>query len=181
MRSKKPIAKKRWSSILIDMEVINKKKQNLKNSMRLIPYFLMIRKKLTMTVMELWIIMDREDLVDLDEDFRGDLMPQILVIFSHHFLDEECRRVDLEKRQISVRISRSDSGSLSRMRSEVRPEVSSSIVRQLVITVVANEVLPRPVSHVVGRDKYESGYRQCSVSWSRLVRVGAVLDEESEW
>lgn len=181
MRSKKPIAKKRWSSILIVMGVINKKKQNLKNSMRLIPYFLMTRKKLTMTVMELWIIMDREDLVDLDEDFRGDLIPQILVIFFHHFLDEEVVVDDLDNELISERISRSDSGYLLRMRSEARPEVSSSIVRRPVITVVGSEVRLRLARHVVDNDKYESEYRRCLVSWSRLVRVGAVLDEESEW
>jgi hypothetical protein len=135
-----------------------------------------------MIVMELWIIMGNEVAFDdLDEDFRGDLMLEIWEIFSHHFLDEEHRLVDLERELISVRISRSDSGSLSRMRSEVRLEVSSSIVRQPVITVVANEVLPRPVSHVGGRVKYESEYRPFLVSWNRLDPVGAVLDEERRW
>ena len=37
-------------------------------------------------VIELWIIMDKEDLVDLDEDSSEDLMREILVIFSLHSL-----------------------------------------------------------------------------------------------
>jgi hypothetical protein len=130
--------------------------------------------------MELWIIMDNEGLVDLDEDFRVDLMPEISVISFHHFSDEEQVLIDHERGQISVTISRSDSGSLSRMRSEVRLVVLILIVLLPVIIVVANEVLPRPVSHVVDRDKYESEYRRYLVSWSRLVHVGIVIDEESE-
>lgn len=46
----------------------------------------MSKKKLIMIVIELWIIMDKEDLVDLDEDSSEDLMREILVIFSLHSL-----------------------------------------------------------------------------------------------
>lgn len=46
----------------------------------------MNRKRLIMIVIELWIIMDKEDLVDLDEDSSEDLMREILVIFSLHSL-----------------------------------------------------------------------------------------------
>ena len=46
----------------------------------------MNRKRLIMIVIELWIIMDKEDLVDLDEDSSEDLMRKILVIFSLHSL-----------------------------------------------------------------------------------------------
>ena len=42
----------------------------------------MNRKRLIMIVIELWIIMDKEDLVDLDEDSSE----EILVIFSLHSL-----------------------------------------------------------------------------------------------
>jgi hypothetical protein len=133
-----------------------------------------------MIVTELWIIMGHEDLVDLDEDFSEGLTLEILVIFFHHFLDEEQVRIDQGREQISVRISRSGSGYPLKMRSEVRPVVSSSIVRQLVITVVANEVRPRLVSHVVDKGKYESEYRQYLVSWNRLVRVATVVDEARE-
>ena len=70
------------------MDEINKKRQNSKNSMKPIRSFLMIRKKLTMTVTELWIIMDNEDdLVDLDEGFSEDSMLGIWVTYFHHFLE----------------------------------------------------------------------------------------------
>jgi hypothetical protein len=123
--------------------------------------------------------MDNEgDLVDLDEDFSEDLMLGIWVIYSHHFSEV----VDDEHRgdQMSVRISRSDSGYPSKMRSGDQLGVSSSTVRRPVITVVGSEVRPRPVSHVVDKDKYENEYRRFLASWNRLVRVGAVVDEENE-
>ena len=71
-------------------------------------YFLMSKKKLTTIVMELWIIMDKEDLVGLDEDSSEDSMQVILVIFSLHFLvavwvDEE---EDLELEPMWVKILR---------------------------------------------------------------------------
>lgn len=53
------------------MEEINKKNLISRNSMRHTEYFLMIKKKLIMIVMEPWKIMDNDDLV---EDLANDLM-----------------------------------------------------------------------------------------------------------
>lgn len=141
----------------------------------------MNKKELTMTVMERWMDMDHEDLVDLDDDFSEGLMLGTWAIFFHHFLDDEQLLLDLGRGLISVRISRSDSGYLSKMRSEDQPVVSNSIVLPLVITVVGSEVLPRLVNHVVDRVRYESEYRRYLASWNRLDPVGAVVDEVREW
>ena len=115
----------------------------------------MIKKKLTTTDMVLWMVTDNEeDLGGLDEDFSEVLMPEIWVIFSHHFLVEDSVVVvDHASERISERISRSDSGYPSRMRSDELLARSSSIVLRRVITVVASEGLPRPVRHVVDRGK----------------------------
>jgi hypothetical protein len=181
MRSKKPTEKRLWKSTLIVMDETNKKKQSSKNSTKPTLSSLMIRKKLTMIAMVLWITMDNEgDSEDLDEGFRGDLMPEIWVIYSHHFSVEVAEADRHRDDPISVRISRCDSGYLSRMRSEARLVVSSSIVRRLATTVVARVVRPRLVRHAVDRDRYASEYRPCLVSWNRLVRVVAVVDEENE-
>lgn len=104
--------------------------------------------------------MDNEDLVDLDEDFSEDLMLGTWAIFFHHFLDDEQLLLDQGRGPISVRISRFDSGYPLKMRSEARPVVSNSIVLPLVIIVVVNEVLLRPVNHVVGRVRFENEYRR---------------------
>ena len=143
MRSKKPTEKKLWKSIQIVMVEIRPRKPNSKNSMKPTEYSLMMRKKLTMIAMELWTIMDNEgDLVD----FLRDSMLEISVIFSHHFLVVDLAMVaELRRRLISVRISRSDSVYLSRMRSEGRVARSSSTVLPHVITAVANEAKPRSV------------------------------------
>ena len=78
----------------------------------------MLRKKHTMIVMEPWMVMVSEDLGVLVEDSRVDLMRGISVIFSLHFLvveDSDKVKVVVVKELISVRISRCDYGSLSKM------------------------------------------------------------------
>jgi hypothetical protein len=62
------------------------------------------------------MVMVSEDLADSVEDSRGDLMRGISVIFFLHFLVEDSRDnlVD-ENELISVKISRCDYGSLSKM------------------------------------------------------------------
>ncbi len=116
----------------------------------------MHRKKLTMIAMELWMDMDNEVLVDLAEDFRGDLIRMISEIFSHHFLVVDL--VDnpdqgLENEPIYERISRYGFVSHSRMLSRVRVEKSNLIEQLLVITVVEKVEKQKLVSHVMDMDK----------------------------
>ena len=101
-----------------------------------------------------------EDLVDLDED----LMREISGIFSHHSSVEGwvAVAVDPEQEPMSERISRCGCGYHWRMRSDEGLGVSSSIVLQRVITVVAREGVLRLVRTVVGKVRSVSEYRQCS-------------------
>jgi hypothetical protein len=70
--------------------------------MKLIPLFLIQKKKPTMIVLERvteWGVWARDSL-----DFNEDLMPLILVIYFLHFLEEDISLVVDENELISVKI-----------------------------------------------------------------------------
>lgn len=116
-----------------------------------------------MIVMELWIIMDNEDLVDSEADSRVDLMLEILVIYSLHFLEvdsEDKQEEDLEKELIYEKISRCDF--VSRLKILFWGELGklNSNALQLVITVVERAEKQKPVKAVTVMDKFANVYKR---------------------
>ncbi len=67
------------------MEVTSKRKLSLKNSMKLIEFYLMTKKRLIMIGLAQWMVM----VTDFLEGDLDDELIWILVIFSHHSLVED--------------------------------------------------------------------------------------------
>ena len=149
--------------------------------MRLIEFFLMIKKKLITIVMELWIIMDNEDLVDSDEDFRVDLMLETQVIFFLHSLVEDLvvnLDEDLENELMYEKILRCDFVSLQKILFWEVLEKLNLIVQQLAIIVVVRVEKQKPVKPVMDMDKFVNVYKLCLVLWNKHVRVVLVVENE---
>ena len=171
-RSRRPIEKRRWNTILIVMRVINQKRQNSRKSMKRTPLFLILRKRHTMIKADL--PSERaEDSVDSIEDLMW-----ISEIFSSLFSDEIVVASVLRL----GKISRYAWKSLLKMLSVARLESSSSSENPLVRVVVAMEprmvARSRPVRNVMAMVASVRKCRLFLASWNRRWVVLAVVGLE---